>query len=574
MVDNSQKDWFRPIFHQDGGSCGQASGIGYLFTYEINRIRNLPAHLPQHKHNQYPTHYTWNYLNSGTGTGSWYYCGWDIIKDSGIPNVANYGGLWQFPEESPPCTKRRTVWVNGYEFYSTSLENKVDLEYLSINVSTPEGLQTLKHWLNDHGEGGETGGVANFAAVMPHFPEDYGVIPTESEEAGKKIILAFGHAGYHAMTIVGYNDNIKYDFNGDGEFTNPEGNMAEWEVGALKVANSWGGTWPTQSDSGFVYVPYRLLPPGAGSISPNTVHVLKILEELTPKVTMRVKIQHPRRNKIEILTGVAEDPLATVPDLTQEYRPYRLYTTYPPHINGGGFLPMQGINDEPIEIELDVTSILNGVLPGKFFLEINEYAPEPDSTFNGQILDLTLVDYDTQNGIPLEVNYTGTSFPVPIVKNGTTILPISYDYIPSSITEMVTINREFILNKDVRVGDGGVLKVSNTGRLVIPGSKQIVVKTGSTLILNNCSHLEVFPGGQIIVEEGAILQISPNAILNLHDGRGAFNLSNGAIIPQGFVNPSVDVPPTYRINGGFTSGMVQRTKCTVTWCWNPEPRLP
>lgn len=48
-VDNSQKPWFRPVFNQGmDGCCGQASGIGYALTYEINRIRNVNANVPEH----------------------------------------------------------------------------------------------------------------------------------------------------------------------------------------------------------------------------------------------------------------------------------------------------------------------------------------------------------------------------------------------------------------------------------------------------------------------------------------------------------------------------------------------
>ena len=42
-VDNSQKKYFRSIFRQDGNSCAQAAGVAYVFTYMVNRLRNLPA---------------------------------------------------------------------------------------------------------------------------------------------------------------------------------------------------------------------------------------------------------------------------------------------------------------------------------------------------------------------------------------------------------------------------------------------------------------------------------------------------------------------------------------------------
>jgi len=73
QVDNTINPWFRPVFSQSGGSCAQASGIGYHFTYEIDYERNLNAGIPE---NQYPTHYTWDFLNGGVGNGSWYFDGW------------------------------------------------------------------------------------------------------------------------------------------------------------------------------------------------------------------------------------------------------------------------------------------------------------------------------------------------------------------------------------------------------------------------------------------------------------------------------------------------------------------
>src|SRR6056297_3137433 len=64
MVDNSTSIYFRPIFNQADGSCAQASGIGYHYTYEVNRLRGLPSDNPE---NQYPSHFTYNFLNDGSG---------------------------------------------------------------------------------------------------------------------------------------------------------------------------------------------------------------------------------------------------------------------------------------------------------------------------------------------------------------------------------------------------------------------------------------------------------------------------------------------------------------------------
>ncbi len=54
VVDNSQEIYMRDVFTQWGGSCGQPSGIGYTYTYEINGLRNLTAGTTD---NLYPTHF-------------------------------------------------------------------------------------------------------------------------------------------------------------------------------------------------------------------------------------------------------------------------------------------------------------------------------------------------------------------------------------------------------------------------------------------------------------------------------------------------------------------------------------
>ena len=55
--DNTLEPYFRPIFSQADGCCAQASGVAYVYTYEMNRIRETNASLEE---NQFPTHFTYN----------------------------------------------------------------------------------------------------------------------------------------------------------------------------------------------------------------------------------------------------------------------------------------------------------------------------------------------------------------------------------------------------------------------------------------------------------------------------------------------------------------------------------
>jgi len=85
VVDNAQLPYFPPIIDQISGSCAQASGIGYIFTYEINRLRNVPANTDE---NIYPYLYTYNFLYGEEGPfpgATFITSGWDIAKQNGIP---------------------------------------------------------------------------------------------------------------------------------------------------------------------------------------------------------------------------------------------------------------------------------------------------------------------------------------------------------------------------------------------------------------------------------------------------------------------------------------------------------
>ncbi|MBN2460544.1 MAG: hypothetical protein JXB60_02960 [Candidatus Cloacimonetes bacterium] len=407
-IDNSEQPYFRPIFTQDGGSCGQASGVGYNFTYAVDFQRNLPASFPE---NQYPTHYTWNFLNGGNGGGSWYWDGWEIINSNGCPNVVDYGGM---------STGGHSRWMSGYNEYFSGMHNRT-LEYFAIEVATPEGLETLKNWMNDHLDGSEIGGLANFGAGITGALMDY--LPWGTPDAGMNVIIQWHPSVNHAMTFVGYDDSIRYDYNGDGYFTNDEdinadGNvdMKDWEIGGLIVANSWGTGW---ADQGKTYMMYKLLAEATadGGIWANMVHVLRARETYEPLITLKTTIEHDSRNKLRIYAGVAADTTTQEPELEW---------TFPLFNFQGGPLYMQGGNQEfhkTIEIGLDITPLLSGIEPeqaAKFFLIIENQDPENVGT--GQIISYSIIDYT--NAVPVEI--ISPEVNVPIVNNSTTMLAVNH----------------------------------------------------------------------------------------------------------------------------------------------------
>ena len=407
-IDNSVQPYFRPIFNQDGGSCGQASGVGYAFTYEQDYVRGIAASIQQ---NQYPTHFTWNFLNGGNGGGSWYFDGWQIISADGCPNVAGYGGSMWYGGQSR--------WMSGYPQYYDGMNNRV-LGIYYINVSTPDGLEMLKQWFFDHGDGSAVGGVVCFGGgVSGNFQTNN--LPSGTPEAGKVVVTRWDASVNHAMTFIGYNDSIRFDYNNDGQYTNHldingDGvvNMRDWEIGGVKMANSWGTSW---GNSGKAYVMYKTLaePTATGGIWNNIVHLITVKPSCSPILTLKATVKHTSRNKIKISAGVAADLSATTPEHT---------LSFPLYSYQGGGLYMQGgysESDKTIEFGLDITPLLSYVSsgqPAKYFIKVDGQDPYNEGT--GQVISFSVIDYSgttPQEAVSAQSN-------VPINENGTIFLSV------------------------------------------------------------------------------------------------------------------------------------------------------
>lgn len=397
---NADNGYFRPIFNQYGWSCGQASSIGYGFTYELNRVRNTSALSVA---NQYPPIYTFNFFNNGEeGIGVNYLYSLDAIKHNGQPNVADYGGMGE----------SLTYWSTGYDTYYNGMFNRVD-EVYAIDVDDEEGLNTLKHYLYDHLDGSEVGGVVNFYTDLYSFTS----LPPGTPEEGKAVITAFGDYTGHAMTFLGWNDSIRWDYNEDGQYTNDldinedgEITLKDWEIGGLILANTWGNDW---ADSGFCYVMYNVIAQEKqdGGIWNKQVNAIKVKEEYEPKITFKVEVTHNSRNKLRFIAGVASDTNRSFPQHTLEF-PIFSYQ--------GGDNYMQGDNSsnafKTLEFGLDVTPLLSYIEPGepaKFFFQVNEN--DPNHFYSGSINYFAVMDY-TNGG--LEVSSPMTD--VPLNKNDKT----------------------------------------------------------------------------------------------------------------------------------------------------------
>jgi len=406
FVDNSELPFLRPVFSQVGASCGQASAIGYNFTYEMDQARGVAADTSI---NQYPTHFVYNFANTGYEYfGVSYFNSFEILKKCGTMNVKDYGGL----------TDGGGRWITGYDLYHNGMQNRIEDVY-TIKTNTPKGILTLKNWIYNHlGESPE-GGIASFYIGW----RDVKTLAAGTPEAGKHIVTDFYAPASHAMTIVGYNDSIRYDYNNDGLFTNTidlnnDGiiDVRDWEIGGCKFVNSYGYS---DYDSGFCYMMYRTLAEGynKGGIWNNAVHVVKVKKDYKPLLTMKIRLKHIKRSAIRLQAGVSAVAASLLPDYTMEFPIFNFQ---------GGDFPMQGPGNHDtlnsIEFGLDITpllSYLEGNKPASFFLSVEEN--DPYSLADGSIESLAVIDYS--NASPQVSECTVT--PVEIANNSVTNVKVN-----------------------------------------------------------------------------------------------------------------------------------------------------
>ncbi len=445
-VDNSTQFCWRPVFAQVDYECGQAAGIGLAYTYEVNRLRNLPSDVSA---NQYPPHYLWNWGNGGNGYyGVSYFHSFEVVKACGTPTVDTYGGMYVGETEE----ERRRHWMNGYDNYYQAMKNRINETY-QIDLSTPEGIQTLKYWIHDHLDGSDIGGVANFYANAPY---DLKMLPAGTPEEYKYVVTSWGGAN-HGLTICAYHDSICWDYNGDGQYTNNIDingdnvvDVRDWEIGGFRFANTYSGG-PNFGNDGFCYMTYKSCadPSENGGIWNNAVQVLYAKEQMEPLLTAKITLSSNNRKSVRVRMGYAMDANASQPEFIMQFPIF--------NFQGGNFYFQGGTTeaDKTIEFGLDITPFLNMIPSGtnaKYFLLVDEN--DPNGSYDGVVNNFSIIDYT--NGAE-EIACPQTD--VPMVNDGTVMLSVTHTVnyqndldISTSVLDEGTLYQDYEFQVDA---DGG-----------------------------------------------------------------------------------------------------------------------
>ena len=428
-VNNAETKHFPPVFNQHGGSCGSASRICYMFSYELAAYRNLDGSDPA---NHYPSHFVWLHTNSPGNQGKDAF-----VMHVGVPSAATYGGqTYSSTFGGQVETDQDFGWMQGYDKWFEAMHNRMlQPSNFPVNVGTEEGREAVKNWLWNHNGDNSfaAGGICGIGVASGGVWKD--IPKTATNDAigvtGMGYVHQWGRQVDHALTIVGYDDRIEFDLDKDGKY----GERDADEVGAWIIVNSWG-MW---ENKGFIYCPYAHGVPAFnndGSVPNNfwTPEIYRVRKDYRPLRTIKLEMDYSRRSEIALSAGISADLNATEPEKTTSF----VHFTYAGDGNYGNSnpapeVPMLGrwadgkLHTEPMEFGYDLTDLTDGYdmnAPLKYFfiVDTKSWAQGKGTIHNASIMDY---QYDLQGletpfgvGEGVEIKNAGNKTIISVIVHG------------------------------------------------------------------------------------------------------------------------------------------------------------
>ena len=233
IVDLSKTPYFPEIENQKSiGSCTAFAATYYQMSYAVNKKLNNSL---ENRITLSPK-FTYNVTNGGTDNGSTAIKNYRFMQKYGCLSIKDYSYdgedfcSWPTDAETWRKAQKYSIADNGIE--SVDLTSKDNPNYVNIDA--------VKLLL-------QKGYILNFSTYM-----NARVGTNIQVDNTSQYIVYYSNtvfSGRHALTVVGYNDNIAVDINQDGQ-------IEDNERGALKIANSWGAD---DNNNGFFWLSYDAL---------------------------------------------------------------------------------------------------------------------------------------------------------------------------------------------------------------------------------------------------------------------------------------------------------------------------
>ncbi|PWB78987.1 MAG: hypothetical protein C3F08_07645 [Candidatus Methylomirabilota bacterium] len=288
-VDNSTQTFFPPIGDQgELNSCLPFATTYYQLSYMSALVREpqvLTVYSPK---------WTYNMINGGDNVGTQAIDAYNLLEKHGAATLAEF-----------PYDGDYRAWCLTTSAWQNALSTRTyPFQYL-YNAGTDAGIEQIKELLTN-------GYIPVFGTFIMSWQGqiimDDPATTDDDSEVGKAIgYFVNGEQGSHAMTVVGYNDAVWSDVNG---------NMVidPGEKGAFKIVNSWGSSW---QDNGFIWLAYDALRsvsavPDGPSEGRETAFQMDLAFVMTPRVgyspsmVAEFTVNHGRRSQLAMSLGTSD----------------------------------------------------------------------------------------------------------------------------------------------------------------------------------------------------------------------------------------------------------------------------
>jgi PKD repeat protein/C1A family cysteine protease len=293
-VDNSTLPSFPPIRNQGSfNSCVPFATSYYQLTNNVALAMGRWTKKSSDNTNKFSPKWAYNMLNQGIDAGTTFYDNYQLLEKHGsVP--------WsRFPYDSyfRGWDLSGSDWVAALSYRTTQVQATGSLD-------TDAGLAAAKQLLTN-------GYVLTFGTYIGSWQfmnsKNDPATTLDDPYVGKAVAYwVNGSAVSHAVTIVGYDDDIWIDINNNGV-------VDLGEKGALRIANSWGTGW---REAGFTWLAYDSVKqvsavpggPSAGrvpSISSATVYNLAVRPFYSPKLVAEFTLAQAQRDQLYMALGIS-----------------------------------------------------------------------------------------------------------------------------------------------------------------------------------------------------------------------------------------------------------------------------
>jgi len=393
-VDHSTEPWFPPIGDQGVEDSCVAWAVGYYMkTFQEAKEHgwNLSNASWQGGH---PTRayqerimspdFIYHLINSGVDEGASIYSAISLVCSVGASS-------W---EKMPYDPADHITWPSEEAWREAPLYRGNSSGYEIILTNTDAGLTNLKNWLaSDH------------LAIIGVDSNKY---PGLSSQDIWTLDNYVSPSVNHANTIVGYDDTISYEEQGQTRY------------GAFKIANSWGvGGWENIAD-GFCWISYEAMKQRIGYCM-----FYRDMIGYEPELVPSFRIAHSKRGECSISIGVGN---TTSPKVEKSFSQL---------VYGGG---------QPFcanDILLDITEFRNAVpivYNESFFIEVSDGGSEATGT-----VTKFAVEYAQSQDTPVNTVQGGSVYAKVL------LLPIDTSWTDE---RLVNFDQDFIENQVSTATDG------------------------------------------------------------------------------------------------------------------------